>query len=473
MAADADTILTIMIFAVVLILVAAVMFFAQRYKRCPPDQIMVIYGRTEKSADGRPKPSKTLHGGAALVWPLIQDYAYISLKPMTINIDLRGALSLQNIRINVPSTFTIGVSTEPTIMANAAERLLGFKVDDIEDMAKEIIFGQLRLTVATLTIEQINQDRDAFLELIQRNVGAEMRKVGLYLINVNIADITDESEYIESIGKKAAATAVQQAKVDVANAERDGAIGAAKADRAREIEVAQNMAEAEKGRKAAQADQRVFVEQQEAMAVSGENQAQAEIAAVNADLAQAEASAKQRADVATAQAEAEIQKAVYSEEESRLRASEIARETVAKQQVEIAADAEAERQRRIARGEADAILARYEAEAEGIQKVLDAKAHGYDNLVSSAAGDPKAAATLLMVEKIEAMVSAQVEAIRNLKIDKITVWDSGNSPDGSSATSNFVSSLVQSLPPIHDVAKMSGVELPDYLGSMTDENEGS
>tara|TARA_B100000029_G_scaffold508942_1_gene597042 strand:- start:259 stop:1677 length:1419 start_codon:yes stop_codon:yes gene_type:complete len=471
--AEASQILTIMIFATVLVLVAAVMFFAQRYKRCPPDQIMVIYGRTEKTAEGRPKPSKTLHGGAALVWPLIQDYAYISLKPMTINIDLKGALSLQNIRINVPSTFTIGVSTEPSIMANAAERLLGFRIEDIEEMAKEIIFGQLRLTVATLTIEQINQDRDAFLELIQKNVGAEMRKVGLYLINVNIADITDESDYIDSIGKKAAATAVEQARVDVANAERDGAIGAAKADRSREIEVAENQAEAEKGRKAAEADQRVFVEQQEALAVSGENAAQAEIAQVNADLSEAEASAKQRADIATANAEAAIQRAVYSEEEERLKASEIVKENIVKQQVEIAADAEAERQRRIARGEADAVLAKYEAEAEGIQKVLDAKAQGYNNLVSSASGDPKAAATLLMVEKIEAMVSAQVEAIRNLKIDKITVWDSGNSPDGSSATSNFVSSLVQSLPPIHDVAKMSGVELPDYLGSMTDENEDS
>ena len=467
---EAEGILTIMIFAVVLILVAAVMFFAQRYKRCPPDQIMVIYGRTERTADGRPKPSKTLHGGAALVWPLIQDYAYISLKPMTINIDLRGALSLQNIRINVPSTFTIGVSTEPSIMANAAERLLGFKVEDIEEMAKEIIFGQLRLTVATLTIEQINQDRDSFLELIQKNVGQEMRKVGLYLINVNIADITDNADYIESIGKKAASTAVEQARVDVANAERDGAIGKAEADRTKDIQVAKNTAEAEKGRKAAEADQRVYVEQQEAMAVGGENAAQAEIAMANADLAEAEASAKQRADVATAIAEAEIARATYDEQEQKLRATEIARETVAKQQVEIAAEAEAERQRRIARGEADAILAKYEAEAEGIQKVLESKAKGYSNLVTSASGDPKAAATLLMVEKIEAMVNAQTEAIKNLKIDKITVWDSGNNADGNSATSNFVSSLVQSLPPIHDVAKMSGVELPDYLGSMTDDS---
>ena len=425
---------------------------------------MVVYGRTDKG-----KASRTIHGGAALVWPLIQDYAFLSLNPITINIDLRNALSLQNIRINVPSTFTIGVSTESHIMANAAERLLGLKQPEIEEMAKEIIFGQLRLTVASLTIEQINQDRDAFLELTRTNVDTELQKIGLYLINVNLVDITDESDYIESIGKKAAATAVENARVDVANAERDGAVGAAKADRAREIEVAENLAEAEKGRKTAEADQRVYVGQQEALAISGENAAKAEVAQSDADLAEAEAAAKQRADVATAQSQAAIERARYTEEEERLRASDIVREQIQKQQIEIAAEAEAERQRRVARGEADAILARYEAEAAGVKKVLEAKATGYEGLVTSTGGDAKAAATLLMVEKIDQMVAAQVEAIRNLKIDSITVWDSGGDGDGSS-TSNFISNLVKSLPPLHDIASNAGVDLPDYLGSMSEEN---
>ncbi len=462
--AEAGALLTIMMFATILFLVAIVIFFAQRYKRCPPDKVMVVYGRTDKG-----KASRTIHGGAALVWPLIQDYAFLTLTPITINIDLRNALSLQNIRINVPSTFTIGVSTEKQIMANAAERLLGLKQMDIEEMAKEIIFGQLRLTVASLTIEQINQDRDAFLELTRKNVDTELQKVGLYLINVNLVDITDESDYIESIGKKAASTAVENARVDVANAERDGAVGAAVANRTKEIEVAKNLAEAEKGRKTAEADQRVYVGQQEALAVSGENSAKAEIANSDADLAEAEASANQRAEVATAISEAEIQKAKFTEEEERLKASEIVREQIQKQQIEIAAEAEAERQRRIARGEADAILARYEAEASGVQKVLEAKAAGYQGLVSSANGDAKAAATLLMVEKIDQMVSAQVEAIRNLKIDSITVWDSGGDGDGSS-TSNFISNLVKSLPPLHDIASNAGVDLPDYLGSMSDDD---
>ena len=450
-------------FATLLFLVAIVIFFAQRYKRCPPDKVMVVYGRTDKG-----KASRTIHGGAALVWPLIQDYAFLSLNPITINIDLRNALSLQNIRINVPSTFTIGVSTESHIMANAAERLLGLKQPEIEEMAKEIIFGQLRLTVASLTIEQINQDRDAFLELTRTNVDTELQKIGLYLINVNLVDITDESDYIESIGKKAAATAVENARVDVANAERDGAVGAAKADRAREIEVAENLAEAEKGRKTAEADQRVYVGQQEALAISGENAAKAEVAQSDADLAEAEAAAKQRADIATAQSQAAIERARYTEEEERLRASDIVREQIQKQQIEIAAEAEAERQRRVARGEADAILAIYEAEAAGVKKVLEAKATGYEGLVTSTGGDAKAAATLLMVEKIDQMVAAQVEAIRNLKIDSITVWDSGGDGDGSS-TSNFISNLVKSLPPLHDIASNAGVDLPEYLGSMSNE----
>ncbi|HIO86357.1 MAG TPA: flotillin family protein [Candidatus Poseidoniales archaeon] len=450
------------LFALVLVLFAMFFMVATRYKRCASDEILVVYGRVKGG-----RASRCIHGGATMVWPLIQDYKKLSLVPMTILINLTNALSLQNIRIHVPSTFTVGVSTDPLIMNNAAERLLHLNKTQIEEMASEIIFGQLRLTVAGMTIEQINQDRDNFLERITLNVGHELHKLGLYLINVNITDITDDSEYIESIGKKAAATAVNAAKADVAIADRDGAIGSAEANRARDIQVAENEAEAEKGKKAAKADQRIFVQGQEALAIEGEAIAKANIAEYNAGLAEKEAEAMRRAEVARRTAEMEVQKAQYLLEQERLRADEIVREEIAKTQIEIAAEAEAERLRRIARGEADAILARYTAEAEGVQKVLEAKATGYKSLVAGAGGDPKAAATLLMVEKIESMVEAQVEAIKNLKIDSITVWDSGGDGDGSS-TSNFISSLVKSLPPLHDVAANAGVELPEYLGTMSD-----
>lgn len=493
------------ILALVLLIFSTVVFLASRYRRCPSDKILVVFGKV-----GHGQSARCIHGGGALVWPLIQDSSYLSLTPMTINIPLQNALSLQNIRINVPSTFTVGISTEPGTMNNAAERLLGLDRNSIEDMAKEIIFGQLRLTVASLTIEQINMDREKFLESIRRNVEPELNKIGLNLINVNITDITDESTYIESIGKKAAAEAINQARIDVAEQEKVGAIGSAAAIREQEIKVAENHAEAEKGKKRAEADRRIFVQQQEAaatigeteadrereikvaenaamavkgtkkaeadqrvyvqeqesLAVTGENKSKANIAEANAELEVKRAEAKRRAEVATRVAEAEIQKAQYVAEQERLRAHEIVREEITKQKVQIQAEAEAEKIRREARGEADAILMKYKAEAEGIQQVLTAKAEGYRMMVESCNNDPRSATTFLMVEKLEDIVARQVEAIKQLKIDKITVWDSGNNPNGGSSTSNFLSSFIKSLPPLQDVASMAGMELPEYLGKI-------
>jgi len=450
----------------VIIVFFMIVYMASRYKRCPSDKILVVYGKV-----GTGRSARCIHGGGSMVWPIIQNYAFLSLTPMTIGIPLKNALSMQNIRIDVPSTFTVGISTDPATMTNAAERLLHLGSKEIEQMAGEIIFGQLRLTVASLTIEQINQDRESFLDAIRKNVEPELNKVGLYLINVNITDITDESNYIESIGKKAAAEAINRAKVDVAEQEKSGAIGEAEAVREREIRVAENLAQAEKGKKKAEADQRIFVQGQEAEAVAGENTAKAHIAATNSELAIKEAEAMQRGEVAKRQAQAEIQKAEYLAEQERLNAAEVVKVEVDRRKIEIAAEAEAERSRRTAKGRADATLLEYEAEAKGVRQLLDSKAAGYQSLVSSCSGDARAAATFLMVEKLEEIVGKQVEAISKLKIDKITVWDSGNGTGTGSSTSNFVSSLVKSLPPLQDIASMAGIELPGYLGSMTKENE--
>lgn len=444
----------------VLLLFLTLVFLASRYKRCPSDQILVVFGKV-----GAGQSARCIHGGGVMVLPLIQGSAYMSLTPMTIAIPLQKALSLQNIRINVPSTFTVGVSTEPDIMNAAAERLLNLTPGHIEEMAKEIIFGQLRLTVASLTIEQINQDRERFLEAIRKNVSPELNKIGLYLINVNITDITDESGYIDSIGKKAAAEALNQAKVDVAEQEKLGSIGESQATREREIRVAENMAEASKGKKQTEADQRIFIKHQEAAAVGGENEAQASIARTNAELAVQQADAMRRGEVARREAEVEIQRAQYKAEMERLNALEVVRQEVDKRKVEIGAEAEAEKTRIEARGVADAILLKYQAEAEGVRLVLASKAAGYLGLVQGCNGDAKAVATLLMTEKIEQIVRLQVEAIRNIKIDKVTVWDGGSGP-GPGATAGFLAGLIKSLPPLHEVAGLAGLELPEYLGRM-------
>ena len=427
----------------VVFIFAIIMFLASRYRRCPSNKILAVYGRIAGGGSAR-----CFHGGGAFVWPLIQDYAYLDLTPITINIPLKGALSMQNIRINVPSTFTVAINTTPESMNNAAVRLLGLSFAEIEQMATEIIFGQLRLTVASLTIEQINQDREKFLEAIRNNIDPELRKIGLYLINVNITDITDESGYIESIGKKAASTAINQAKVDVAEQDKKGEIGAAEADKEKRIQVAAYNAQA----------------------VEGENSAKARVAGYDADLAEQEADARRRGMVADQRALAEIQKEKAIAETARLEAEEVVPREIDKRKVEIDAQAEAEKLRREAAGEADAILSVKTAEAEGIQKVLNAKAMGYTNLVQSAGNSPKDAATLLMVEKVKDLVTMQAEAISNLKIDKITVWDSGQG-EGGSSTANFASNLIKSLPALHDVAGMAGIELPQYLGEINENGE--
>lgn len=451
------------VIAFLIIILTTVAFFAARYRRCPSDMILVVYGKV-----GKGQSAMCIHGGAKLILPLLQDYQYMSLVPMTIGIPLKDALSQQNIRINVPSTFTVGVSTDPAVMNNAAERLLGLQQNEIEHMAREIIFGQLRLTVASLTIEQINQDREKFLGAVRSNVSPELSKIGLYLINVNITDITDESDYIDSIGKKASSEAINRARVDVAQQEKLGAVGQSLAHRERTVQVAANDAEAEKGKKKAEASQRIYVQEQEAEAVAGENTAKAAIADSNAHLGVKQAEAMQISEVAKRKAEIEIQKAQYDAERERLTADEVAAQEIEKRKTEIAAEAQAEKTRREARGQADAVLLKYEAEAKGIRQVLDSKATGYASLVESCSGDAKSAATLLMIEKLEEIVSTQVEAIKNLKIDKITVWDSGAGNGGTSSTAGFVSSLVKSLPPLHEVAQMAGVELPEYLGRLMD-----
>lgn len=493
----------------VLLFLFLVTMLVRQYRRCPSNRILVIYGKVTGQ-----RAAKCMHGGGAFVVPLLQSYAYLNLEPMTIEIELANALSKKNIRVNVPSTFTIGISTQPDIMNNAAERLLGLSEQAISAQARDIILGQMRLVIATLSIEEINQDREKFLDLVHKNVSVEVNKIGLELINVNIRDITDESGYIEALGRKAASEAINQAKVEVAEADRSGAIGqssAAKemdvqvaeqraqssigqkqaerdqrvrtakleaegiageadAQREKEIAIAAQEALAAQGKKNAEMDQRVRVAALEAEAVKGENESKAKIVEYAATLAERQAEAKRRGDVALANATRDVLVAEKEQELARLEKTQLAQQMVEKKKIEVDAEAEAERRRRIAKGEADAVLAKYLAEAEGIRKVLEAKASGYESLLKVCGDRKDLAPALLIIEKLPELVAEQVKAIQNLKIDKLTVWDSGAGAVGEGgSTSNFLKGLIGSLPPIHDLAQQAGIDLPAYLGRVRDE----
>ena len=440
----AAVVIAVLLFSLLLVLLT-------RYKKCPSDKIMVIYGQVGRNKDGSSKSSICIHGGAAFVWPLVQAYQFLDLTPMSLQVDLVNALSRQNIRVDVPSRFTVGISTEQGVMQNAAERLLGLSLASIQELAKDIIFGQLRLVVATMDIEEINTDRDKFLEAVSRNVETELKKIGLRLINVNVTDISDESGYITALGREAAAKAINDAKKSVAEKERDGAIGEANA----------NM------------DQRIKVAQANATAIQGENDARIDVTRSNAKLREQEAEAQRIATAAekvqsakaleeSYSAERAAEEARAAREKATLEADIIVKTEVEKRRIELEAEAQAEQIRRKARGEADAIYMRMEAEARGAQEMLIKQADGFTQVVA-AAGNPSDALRLMLADKMEALMQIQVDAIKNIKIDKVTVWDGANGE--KSATANFLSGIVKSIPPMQELFDMAGMQRPSYLGA--------
>ena len=447
-----DYIVIIFAVAAFFVFILIVSFF-RRYKRCPSDRILVVYGKVGKGVEKESVSSKCIHGGAAFIWPIIQDYAFLDLTPISIEINLTNALSKQNIRVDVPSRFTVGISTEPGIMTNAAERLLGLTQTDISNLAKDIIFGQLRLVVATMDIEEINSNRDKFLAAVSSNVEAELKKIGLKLINVNVTDINDESGYIEALGKEAAAKAINDAKKTVAEKNRDGSIGEANA-----LQI-----------------QRVQVAGADAAAVEGENTAKITIANSNAVRREQEAEAERKAVAAEKVKQAKALEEAYGAEReaedvraerdrSTQKADIVIPAMIDKEKIEIAAEAIAEQTRRHAKGEADAIYMKMQAEAKGLYEILSKQAEGFKQMVD-AAKDPNSAVMMMIADKLPELVKTQVEAVKNLKIDKVTVWDTmGSGKDGKSpATANFLSGMLGSIPPMEDLFKMAGMELPDYL----------
>ena len=424
-----------------------------RYKRCPSDKVLVIYGKT-----GRDASAKCIHGGAAFIWPVFQSYQFLDLTPISIECNLTNALSKQNIRVDVPCRFTVGISTEPESMTNAAERLLGLHIDDIRNIATDILFGQLRLVIATMDIEEINADRDKFLANVSTNVEAELRKIGLKLINVNVTDIRDESGYIEALGKEAAAKAINDAKKSVAEQNRYGETGKAMADKDTRVNVAAADADAVKGENAAK------IEIANSDAQRREKQAEAERLAVAAEKVQA---AKALEEAYKSERDAEIARA--EREKATQQANVVVAAQIEKEKAIIEAEAVAEQLRRKAKGEADAIYAKMDAQARGTLEILSKQAEGFGKLVSAAGGDAQQAITMLITDKLPELVKTQVEAVKGINIDKVTVWDGGKGENGKTATANFVSGLMGSVPPLEELFKMAGMSLPGYLKGKPEE----
>jgi flotillin len=473
-------IIVISLVVVFLLIIASTLI--SRYRMCPPDKILVVYGKVASGLS-----SKCYHGGATFVVPFFQSYSYLDLTPITLDIELRGALSSQNIRIDAPASFTIGISTDLEVMQNAATRLLGRSLDEVQQLAAEIIMGQMRVVFASMTIEEINNDREKLIAAITKGVEVELHKVGLRMINGNIRDIKDQSGYIDALGKESAARAINDAQIKVAQENQRGSIGRAEAEREQAIRVANAQAEAKRG----------------------QNTAQSIIAKSDADLAADQAEAKRRTDAAQKVSEARVlQEGYKAQQEAELaradrdkaaqQADQIVKAEIDKQKVRIDAearaaqakiiqegqsaayilqkDAEAEGVKRVAEGEAAGIRAKLSAEASGIQAkltaeaegtraLLDAKAQGFEKLLR-VADDTAGATQLLIAENIVRIAEIQAGAIKGLSFEKVIVMGGGAGGGGASAgPGQFVQDLYKGVLPINELAKSVGLNLPSFLGT--------
>ncbi len=491
--------------AFVILLLGLAFLFVSRYVRCPANKILVISGRI----GGGIGAARCISGGGAFIWPVIQEYAFLELDPVRIDVKLPDALSLENIRISVPSVFTVAIATEEHVRQNAAIRLLNLTHEHIEATARDIIIGQLRAVIATMSIDQINRDREAFLQRVQHQLEPELMKVGLTLLNVNIQDLRDESGYLEALGKQAAAQAIQKARGDVADQEKEGAIRVANAEREQSVSVAAaqkdrdiGLEEASRERavriasikkeqavgeqqagferdiavKEAERAKRIAVAAADAAAIAGEAESQAKVVRTQAVLAVAHAEASQQSEVAQRMATAEIERV---ENEAQARAALARADRVeAEQRAEFEAPAKAEKARMIvqaeadaervtisARAEAEATFARMDAEARGNLSIMEKKAEGLQKMVAAAGGNPDAAYRLLFLEQMPQITETLAGAIANIKFDKVVLWSGSGANGASNGVSGLVEDLVRVLPPLMQVAEeIGGVQLPGIFG---------
>lgn len=480
-----------------------------RFRKCKSDQILVVYGKTGAGKDGVKRSAKCIQGGAAFVWPVIQGYEYMGLTPLQFDCNLQKALSSQNIRVDVPTTVTVAVSTEPDVMQNAAERLLGVSEKSIEDLVRDIVYGQMRTIIADMTIEELNADRDKFLNSSRAMIETELKKLGLTLININITDIRDEAGYIVALGKKDQALAINNANIEIAKAEQKGAIQVAEQRKIEKSTVAETVKEQEIALANANRDQESSIAAAESSRDSlvaeatknrdvsvaksrsegriGEIEADKKVAIADAELKVVEAESFNKAESAKETALAQIQKnkelankdaeeAKAIRQEAALKATTIVPAEVEKNRkkidaegyqvkIETEAKANANKQKFEAEGIADAILLKGKAEADVIkmrglaeaeakEKSLLAEANGFQAMINAAESNPAIAIQYKLVNQYKEIAAEQVKAFEHINLGNVTVMDTSN---GSTLTDLF-KNLISTVAPAIEV--MKSMEIP-------------
>lgn len=228
--------LTLFILVIVLVILSQVIYI------CNPNEILIFSGREHRLSGGQKVGYRVVFGGASVRIPIIESVDRMDLTTMPVQVEVKNAYAAGGTPLQIQAIANIKVSSETAIVGNAIERFLGRKREEIIRVAKETLEGNLRGVVATLTPEQVNEDRLEFADRISQYVERDLSKLGLQLDTLKIQSVSDELDYLNSIGRRQIANMIRDAKIAESNAEREAESAAAESRRA--AEVAQKEAQA-------------------------------------------------------------------------------------------------------------------------------------------------------------------------------------------------------------------------------------
>ncbi len=402
--------------AIIFIFMTIFGIFKSNLKICQPNEVLIFSGRSRKLSDGSTLGYRVIRGGRSFRWPIIEQVDRLELNTIPIDLAVSNAYSKGGIPLTVRAIANVKVASNEPELNNAVERLLGKPLDDIQVIAKETLEGNLRGVLATLTPEEVNEDRLKFARTLLDEADNDLSALGLQLDTLKIQSVEDDRGYLDAIGRQRTAQIISSAEVTEAQQKQHARLAEATADK--------SIAEAEN----------------EVRIVKAQLAAEAEAEEAKVSIA---------AQVAQARAEQELAEQEITLAEKRQRSSVI-----------VAAEAERMAKEEIAKGNAARIIEDGQAEVEVLRRKLE--------LWNQAGPD---AERLFLIQMLPEIIQQVVSTVDNMQIDKITVVDSGTGGGGVPAVFNQIAGATPAL--LESLKTSTGVDIAGMLSQASQNKRGS
>lgn len=450
-------IIVVVAVAATLLLVALPILYVRNYIKVPPNEVAVFTGR------GTPK---VVRGGARFRVPGLERVDIMSLEPFNVSINLQNALSNNGVPVNVEAVGLVRIGSADEAVQTAVQRFLTSDLEELRRQINEILAGSLRGITATMTVEDLNSNRDTLARNVVEEAGSDLARIGMEVDVLKIAGISDHNGYLESLGQRRIAEVKRDAAVGTAEAERDAQIKSAKARQEGSV------AQAEADTAIATANQRRDVELARLRAQTEAENAQADQAGplANARAQKDVGIAIEQAEAARVQARIEVEQRRAEQAQAALEADVIA-PAEAQRQADIAR-AEGQRQATILAGQADAdarkaaadaLRVERQAEADGIKARLVAEAAGKKEIAAALNSySPEAARLQTLPDVLQSVVKATEAAAMPLsEIERLSII--GGSGDAQDAVGGLLGVSPLAVAKIVEALRASGIDVAAWL----------